>query len=309
MTEGQNLDGGATNAAQPVMADASLEKGDRSPTAHPSASAEKLRVFLSYSRKDSIGFADQIVPALRTCGFDPVIDRHGIAGGEAWRERLGGLIREADTVVFALSPESAVSPVCKWEVEEAVRLSKRIIPIVALPLEGRPPPPKLARLDYIFFCPDPGVPDAGLGTGLTKLVAALNTDLDWLREHTRLLTRATEWEIAGRVENRMLSGGDIGAAKAWAARRPKGAPEPTALHLDFIRASEAAEQARLDTECQHLADIAAAQDARAKALDEATAALGREAEARKAGRKIEWQLLAAVFVLGLCSLIYVDKLT
>jgi len=27
-----------------------------------------------------------------------------------------------------------------------------------------------------------------------RLASALNTDLDWLREHTRYLQRATEWE-------------------------------------------------------------------------------------------------------------------
>ena len=56
--------------------------------------------------------------------------------------------------------------------------------------------------------------------------AALNTDIGWLREHTRLLARALEWENASRVENRMLTGVDIASAKDWAARRPKGAPKP-----------------------------------------------------------------------------------
>ena len=36
-----------------------------------------------------------------------------------------------------------------------------------------------------------------------------------------------------------LSGADIASARAWAAGRPKAAPDPTSLHLDFIRASEA----------------------------------------------------------------------
>jgi hypothetical protein len=79
-----------------------------------------------------------------------------------------------------------------------------------------------------------------------------------LREHTRLLLRATEWETGGRAENRLLSGSDITAAKAWSARRPKGAPELTALHLDFIKASESwdahqrSEELRRLTEREHL---------------------------------------------------------
>jgi hypothetical protein len=63
--------------------------------------------------------------------------------------------------------------------------------------------------NYIFFHADPKAPDSAFGTGLAKLVATLNTDFDWLREHTRYLQRATEWDAGGRPENRLLSGNDI----------------------------------------------------------------------------------------------------
>jgi hypothetical protein len=41
-------------------------------------------------------------------------NRHDIAAGEAWETRLGGLIREADTVVFVISPEAIKSERCAW---------------------------------------------------------------------------------------------------------------------------------------------------------------------------------------------------
>jgi hypothetical protein len=152
------------------------------------------------------------------------------------RKRLGALIADADTVVFILSPASAKSDICAWEVEESAHLSKRIIPVLAKPLEGVPAPPRLAALNYVRF--DEG---RSFMAGLKALTAALKADLDWLREHTRLLARAMEWQAGGRAPNRLLSGDDITAAKAWVARRPKDAPEPTSLHLDFIKASEDAE--------------------------------------------------------------------
>src|SRR5262249_60262432 len=80
----------------------------------------KLRVFISYSR-DDLKFADQLDAALNLCGFECLIDRHGISGGEDWKRRLGNLISEADTVIFVLSPSSARSEICDWEVEEAAR--------------------------------------------------------------------------------------------------------------------------------------------------------------------------------------------
>jgi hypothetical protein len=147
-----------------------------------------------------------------------------------------------------LSPTSARSEICAWEVEEALRLNKRILPIVCRPLEGASPPPQLRERK-----------ESGFGTGLASLIAALNTDFDWLREHTRYLQRATEWDRGGRPANRLLSGDDIAEAKDWVARRPKSAPVPTALHLDFIRASEEEAEARLSAQRKQLEEMAAAQ--------------------------------------------------
>src|SRR5262249_15916929 len=163
--------------------------------------------------------------ALDFSGFKCVIDREGISGGEEWKRRLGNLISEADTVVFVLSPSSARSEICNWEVEEAARLNKRILPIICRPLQAVSPPPRLQDRNYILFYKEPKVPGSGFGTGLAKLVTVLNTDHGWLRVHTRYHQRATEWDARGRPASRLLSGDDIAEAKAWAAHRPKGAPE------------------------------------------------------------------------------------
>jgi TIR domain len=245
----------------------------------------KLRVFISYSR-DDLKFADQLDAALNACGFECSIDRQGISGGEDWKRRLGDLIRDADTVVFVLSPSSARSEVCAWEVEKAARLHKRIFPVNCRPLEGASPPQRLRDLNYVFFYEDPKVSDSGFGTGLASLIAALNSDFDWLREHTRYLQRATEWERGGRPANRLLSGDDIAEAKAWAARRPKSAPEPTALHLDFIRASEEEADARSNAQRKQLEEMAAAQAERETALNKAGEALKQAADAQRKRARI-----------------------
>jgi TIR domain len=46
---------------------------------------EKLEVFISYSRKDSVAFADELVAGLELAGFAPFLDRHDIAAGEDWK--------------------------------------------------------------------------------------------------------------------------------------------------------------------------------------------------------------------------------
>jgi TPR repeat protein len=257
----------------------------------------KLRVFISYSR-DDLNFADQLEAALTLCGFDCLIDRHDISGGEDWKRRLGNLISEADTVVFVLSPGSARSPICDWEVEEAARLNKRILPVNCRPLESASPPPRLRELNYIFFYEEPKIPGSGFGTGLANLVTALNTDFDWLREHTRYLQRAMEWDAGGRPTNRLLSGDDIHTAKAWAAARPKSAPKPTALQLDFIRASEEEAAARLSEQRKQLEEVAAAQAARETALHDAEEALKQAADAQQRRARIRNIALVIVSVLA-----------
>ena len=169
----------ASGSASPKPGDIALQQASRP----YSPGRGKLRVFISYSR-DDLEFADQLDAALNAYGFECVIDRHGISGGEDWKRRLGNLISEADTVVFVLTPTSARSEICTWEAQESERLGKRILPVIQRSLEGASPPPQLRERNYIFFYDNPKEPGSGFGTGLAKLVVALNTDLDWLREHT-----------------------------------------------------------------------------------------------------------------------------
>jgi cytoskeletal protein RodZ len=223
------------------------------PFASEASAGPRLRVFVSYSRKDT-AFADEVVAGLEyDGGFEVFLDRHSIHEGEAWQERLGGLIAAADVIVFLLSKASAESELCRWEVDRATALSKRIVPALIEPVDGAAAPPALNALQYVRF-------DAGHSfmLGLAGLRRALRADLHWVREHTRLLTRAQEWDAAGRTENRLLSGPDIAAAKVWLDQRPQDAPPPLEIHRDYIAASEQAESVRLSEERQQAGQLKAA---------------------------------------------------
>jgi hypothetical protein len=245
--------------------------------------AEKLRIYIIYSRED-LDFADQLGAALATYGFSTSLDRHQLTEGEEWKRRLGHLIADSDTIIFVLSPSSAQSQICAWEVDEAVRLRKRVVPVVHRPLENVQPPLVLSALNYIFFYSEAKAPGSGFGHALAQLVNALNTDSAWIREHTRFLQRAVEWDGGGRSDNRLLSGPDLARATAWLARRPKYAPEPTALHFEFIQASEAHEKTRVSAERQRVTEVASLQAAREAALKQAEKALN---EAEELKRKLE----------------------
>src|ERR1700736_5770866 len=142
-----------------------------------SATGEKLKVFISYSRRDSSDFADELVAGLELAGFAPFLDRHDIAAGEDWERRLGALIHEADTLVYVISPEAVKSERCGWEVDKTLALSKRLIPVNYKPVSDADIPERLRRLQFIGF-------DMGLGITrpLAQLAEALRQDLGWIRE-------------------------------------------------------------------------------------------------------------------------------
>ena len=232
------------------------------------ATKQQLKVFISYSRADS-AFADQLEDGLDyDGGFEVLIDRHSISEGEDWQKRLGSLIAGCDTVVFVLSPDSAKSKVCAWEVDEAVRLSKRIIPVLWRPLGAEKAPEKLAALNYVRF--DDG---RTFIAGLRPLARALKADVDWLREHTRQGELAARWLERGRPESLLLRGDTLDVCKAWVARRKPDAPEITDAQRAFFNASEEGESNRLKSERERLDQMAAAQAEREKALQQAQVAL------------------------------------
>src|SRR5215469_11402254 len=133
---------------------------------------EKLKVFISYSRKDSAAFADELVAGLKYGGFAPFLDRHDIAAGEEWEARLGNLIEQSDTVVFVVSPEAIKSDRCVWEVDKTLALSKRLLPVVHISVPDNLIPEKLSRLQRVRF--DDG---RGVTRPLQELADALREDL------------------------------------------------------------------------------------------------------------------------------------
>jgi hypothetical protein len=117
---------------------------------------EKLKVFISYSRKDSTAFVDELVLGLEDRGFAPILDRHDIKPGEPWEARLSGLIEQSDTVVFVVSPQAVKSERCVWEVDKALALSKRLLPVIYKSVPDADIPDKLSNLQFIPFDTAPG---------------------------------------------------------------------------------------------------------------------------------------------------------
>lgn len=144
-------------------------------------------VFVSYARQD-LPFVRRLTAALQARGRTVWVDLEGITPSARWLAEIRTAITEADTVVV-ITPDSVTSEICRIELDCAVEASKRLDPILAreTPVEGVPS--ALAELNWLSF-----LDGTDLEAGVDRLVEILDTDLDRVHLHTRLLTQARAWE-------------------------------------------------------------------------------------------------------------------
>ena len=203
------------------------------------ADPKKLKVFISYSRKD-VAFAQKIVAALDARGLASKIDTRDLPKLEDWRRELLGFIREADAVVFIVSQNSISSPVCAWEVEQVANLNKRLAPIILERVSDDRIPTAIVKINYLFFDQR-----EDFDARIDELAQALQTDLVWVKEHTRIGELARRWDEGRRATGLTLRGQELQGAERWIASRPRAAPEPTDLQKAFISESRRAATRRL----------------------------------------------------------------
>jgi WD40 repeat protein len=191
-------------------------------------------VFLSYSRRDS-GFVDRLASALRERGKDVWVDVEGIRDAEVFPEVLRRAIESSDAFAFVISPDAVKSSFCAEEVEHAARLNKRIVPLALRPVPDSEIPEEVRFRNWI-----PAGGDGEFEMAVERLLKALDTDLEWERQHSRLTVRALEWDRSGRDRSFLLRGADLRSAEAWLAAGADKDPGPTALETEYLVAARRA---------------------------------------------------------------------
>ena len=166
------------------------------PSAEAEGEHEHHDAFISYSHVDA-EFAESVRSALEARDTDVWIDESDIPSGSRWREEL---------------PESAASEHCRRELAHAVELNKRILPVRVreTPEEGVPD-----ALSAYQFIPSRGLFGGDFDASVTRLIEAIKTDLDWVREHTEWGLKAREWDRGDRDPSFLLSGRELEFAERW----------------------------------------------------------------------------------------------
>ena len=189
-------------------------------------------IFISYARENR-DFVRRLDESLKSRGREAWVDWEGIRPTEEFMQAIYGAIEAADTFVFVITPDSVASVVCGREIEHAAAHNKRMVPIVAQDVEAAAVPEPLAKLNWIFCRSNDDFENA-----TDVLISALDTDLKWVNAHTRLLTRAIEWNANGKNTSPLLRGDDLRSAERWLAEAgAQKERQPTELQTEYILAS------------------------------------------------------------------------
>jgi hypothetical protein len=219
------------------------------------ADDDRIRLFMSYSRKDS-DFVAWLASELNKNGcladfdrstYDPANITTGISAEDPWWPRIEDLITSAQAVVFIVSPDSVKSETCSKEIAYAKTMGKRIFAVLyrSTNFAGVPPHLSEPNVKISFAENHPGQASAPL----RELVQAVHTDVEWHRTSARLTSLAKRWAYTGpdgtkRPEDQLLRGVELWEAEAWAAAPPASATGHAPILLAFLDASHKASDLR-----------------------------------------------------------------
>jgi hypothetical protein len=87
--------------------------------------------FISYGRKDSLAFATKLYTRLLEQGLNVWFDQKNIPFGVDYQREIDeNGIEKSQNFFFIIAPHSIKSPYCRKEIDLAVKLNKRIIPLL-----------------------------------------------------------------------------------------------------------------------------------------------------------------------------------
>ncbi len=205
-------------------------------SADEAAIRRNASLMISYSRKDKV-FVKQLYDSLVAQGFSPDeiwVDWEGIPLSADWMAEITKGIQSSNVFIFVISPDSVASEVCAKELGIAAESNKRFIPILYRePGKGAKLHEKISSHNWVFIRDE-----QELEKTLPALVDAINTDLDWIAQHTRLYNRAKEWDSKGRNDSYLVRGNDLQDAESFINEGATGKePAPTPLHVEYVQAA------------------------------------------------------------------------
>ncbi|HEY9602443.1 MAG TPA: TIR domain-containing protein [Allocoleopsis sp.] len=193
------------------------------------------QVFISYADEDRATM-EKIRNSLRRESITVWTNKTDIQTGEAFEEAIKRGIEQADNLIYLISPNSVTSDFCQRELDLAVSLHKRVIPVLVEKPDPIQVPSMLRELQYIDLTDNVREEDYLLDE--SQLLKILHQDAAYYNEHKVLLTKALKWKQQNDNPSILLRGYNLRSAQAWlkvAQKRTQHPPIP--LQEEFIEES------------------------------------------------------------------------
>ncbi|MEM9217540.1 MAG: TIR domain-containing protein [Cyanobacteria bacterium P01_F01_bin.150] len=192
------------------------------------------QVFLSYADED-IQMMQQVGASLRRAGFTVWTNQTDIQTGTTFQDAINQGIEETDTIVYLLSPHSLTSEYCQQEIDYALFLNKRIIPLLVGVTKPGDIPTTLQELQYIDLTDNQT--DIDYRSDESELIKILRQDAAYYHDHKMLLTQALKWKRKGQG-SLLLRGYTLKRSQAWfKVGKQHQHHRPLLLHEEFITES------------------------------------------------------------------------
>jgi hypothetical protein len=204
-------------------------------------------VFISYSRTDG-DFARRLNNELQALGKTTWFDQESIATGADFQKEIYKGIENSDNFLFIISDKSLESPFCDDEVKYAAKLNKRFVTVLTPSglqhIEALDKYPSLAKIQWIDFR------KKEFEKAFFELVSTLNTDREYIHNHTKYTQKANDWFSKNKSPDLLLQGEALFTAKEWIeeSEKQRKKPSPTQALRAYIGAGELAWTNRLERE-------------------------------------------------------------
>lgn len=213
--------------------------------------ADYKDIFISYGRAESKTFATKLHDWLCAEDYQVWFDQNDIPLAVDFQSQIDEGIRQADNFIFIIAPHALRSVYCLKEILHAIRLGKRIIPILHIEPSDKDTwkqmHPTISKLNWLYFRQQydevaeqhewDDIDD--FGRAFEALKEVMESHKPYVRWHTRILNETTRWEQNQRRPQFLLAGEEREQALDW-------------LHTDFK--NEQPPCLPIDGQCEYICE-------------------------------------------------------
>ncbi len=215
-------------------------------------------IFICYSRKDK-KFAIGLKNEFEKSGKEVWIDLEDLPVSAIWRKEIEYAIISSTAFIYLVSTNSLHSEYCQKELNSARQINKRIFPIFLPQSSENDIPGNISSYQWLTW-EDLGNDLSNLG----KLIKDIETDYEWIKFHTELHVRASQWE-QGQDESLLLRGTTLQETEKLIGLTGQDKnPQPTDLQRRYLSESRVAEDKQTNRQLKQVKALAEEERKRAE---------------------------------------------